>query len=106
MPLTRDFKETVRARAQRDPSYRLALIEEAVECLVDGDLDSGRSILRDYINATIGYATLAKLTGKNAKSLMRMLGPDGNPTARNLLDILRKLKDKEGLEFKVSVRYA
>ncbi|MDZ7768093.1 MAG: hypothetical protein U5K38_02925 [Woeseiaceae bacterium] len=59
MALTRDFKETVRARAQRDPKFRLALIEEAIESLVDGDLDGGRSILSNYINATIGYAALA-----------------------------------------------
>jgi len=106
MALTRDFKESVRARAQRDSSFRLALIEEAVEKLIDGDLDSGRSILSNYINATIGYATLAKLTGKNAKSLMRMLGPGGNPTARNLLGILHKVKEQEGIKFEVRVKHA
>lgn len=106
MALTRDFKESVRARAQRDPLFRLALIGEAVENLIDGDLDSGRSILSNYINATIGYATLAKLTGKNAKSLMRMLGPGGNPTAKNLLDILHQVKEQEGVEFEVRVKHA
>ena len=106
MALTRDFKESVRARAQRDPSFRLALIEEAVENLIDGDLDSGRSVLSNYINATIGYSALAKLTGKNAKSLMRMLGPGGNPTAKNLLGILQKLKVQEGIKFEVRVKHA
>ena len=106
MALTRDFKETVRARAQRDPSFRLALIEEAVESLVDGDIDSGRSILSNYINATIGYATLAKLTGRDPKSLMRMLGPNGNPTARNLFGILHEVTEQEGVEIEVRVKYA
>lgn len=106
MPLTREFKDTVRARAQRDPSFRLALIEDAIESLINGDLDSGRSILRDYINATMGYATLARLTGRDAKSLMRMLGPGGNPTAKNLLSILSHIKKEEGAEIEVRVRHA
>ena len=106
MALTHDFKETVRARAQRDPSFRLALIEEAVESLIAGDLDGGRSILSNYINATIGYAMLGELTGRDPKSLIRMLGPKGNPTAKNLFGILGKLKEQEGVEFEVRAKFA
>ena len=106
MVLTRDFKDTVRARAQRDPSFRLALIEEAVESLIAGDLDGGRSILGNYINATIGYATLAELTGRDPKSLMRMLGPKGNPTAKNLFGILGEIKKQEGVEIEVHAKFA
>lgn len=50
MPLTHDFKETVRARAQRDPKFRQALLREAVECILNGDLDTGTAVLRDYVN--------------------------------------------------------
>jgi len=106
MALTRDFKETVRARAQSDRSFRLALIEEAVESLLQGDLDSGRSILSNYINATIGYSTLADLTGQSSKSLMRMLGPKGNPTATNLFRIISTVKEQEHIEFDIRVRPA
>lgn len=106
MALTRDFKETVRARAQTDPSFRLALIEEAVESLLEGDIDSGKSILGDYINATIGYSTLAERTGRNEKSLMRMLGPKGNPTATNLFSILNTVKEQERIEFDIRARRA
>ncbi len=55
MPLTHDFKETVRARAQRDPKFRQALLREAVECILNGDLDTGMAVLRDYVNATVGF---------------------------------------------------
>lgn len=106
MALTRDFKETVRARAQRDPKFRLALIREAIESLVDGDLDGGRSILSNYINATIGYPELAELTGKDTKSLIRMLRPGSNPTSKNLLSILQFIKEQEGVEIEVRVRHA
>jgi len=104
--LTREFKDTVKARALRDPKFRLALIEEAIESLIEGDLDSGRSILSNYINATIGYPTLAKLTGKDTKSLIRMLSPGGNPTSKNLLNILHHVQEQEGVKVEVRVKHA
>ena len=51
MPLTRDFRVTIRERIERDPGFREALLEEAVQCLLAGDVDVGKSILRDYVNA-------------------------------------------------------
>lgn len=106
MALTREFTDTVRARALRDPKFRLALIEEAIESLIDGDLDSGRSILSDYIKATIGYPALAELTGKDTKSLIRMLRPGGNPTSKNLLNILHHVQEQEGVKVEVRVKHA
>jgi len=106
MALTKSFKETVRARAMGDPDFRLALIREAIAKLVDGDVESGLSILGDYVNATVGYKTLAARTGKNPKSLMRMLGPAGNPTAENLFSVIKQLKEQEGLEFDIRARHA
>jgi len=55
MPLTRDFKETIRDRVENDPGFRSLLLREAIESLLEGDLDEGKAILRDYINATIGF---------------------------------------------------
>ena len=101
MSLTRDFKETIRARVERDPSFREALLEEGVECLLSGDVETGKSVLRDYINATIGFQELGGLTDKSPKSLMRMLGPSGNPQARNLFEIIGCLQKREGLHLKV-----
>ena len=101
MPLTRDFKQTIQARLERDPGFREALLEEGVECLLGGDVETGKSVLRDYINATIGFRDLGGLTDKSPKSLMRMLGPDGNPLARNLFEIIGCLQEREGLQLKV-----
>jgi len=106
MPLTREFKETVQARLQSDPRYRKELLREGVECLLAGDLDTGKAILRDYINATIGFDKLSRRTKRPAKSLMRMLGPSGNPQARNLLEVINHLQKAEGLHFEVSLRVA
>ncbi len=103
MPLTRDFRETIQARAQRDPEYRRQLLREAVEVLISGDIETGKSLLRDYINAAVGFEELAKTTRIPAKSLMRMLGPGGNPQARNLLDIIRKLQEYEKIRLTAAI---
>ena len=101
MPLTRDFKETIRARVKRDPGFRKALLREGVENLLSGDVETGKIILRDFINATIGFSKLGDVTRRSAKSLMRMLGPKGNPQARNLFEIVAYLQRAEGVRFEV-----
>ena len=101
MPLTRDFKDTIRARAVRDPKFRKELLREGVECMLAGDTATAKTILRDYINATIGFTELAEHTHIPAKSLMRMLGPAGNPRADNLFEVVSFLQQREGVRFHV-----
>ncbi|MFZ0758687.1 MAG: transcriptional regulator [Candidatus Sulfotelmatobacter sp.] len=102
MPLTKDFKQTVRARAIRDPKFRKELLREGVESFLSGDVDTGKIILRDYINATIGFNELAEITRHSPKSLMRMLGPSGNPNVRNLFEVLSTLQEKEHVRFRLA----
>jgi DNA-binding phage protein len=102
MALTRDFRETVQARVLRDSAFRKELLRESVECFVTGDIETGKAVLRDYINATIGFAELAEATKHSPKSLMRMLSPSGNPQARNLFEIVEYLQRKERVRFKVA----
>lgn len=104
MPLTHDFKDTIRARAQRDPDFRQTLLCEAVECVINGDFETGKAVLRDYINATVGFQDLEKRTRIPAKSLMRMLSPKGSPSAANFSSILTALQKTEGVRFELSLR--
>jgi len=106
MALTRDFKETIRARVKRDPGFRKALLREGIENFLSGDVETGKIILRDFINATVGFANLSDATHRSAKSLMRMLGPRGNPQARNLFEIVAYLQKAEGVRFEVRPRRA
>ncbi|AMY12491.1 hypothetical protein LuPra_05767 [Luteitalea pratensis] len=101
MPLTTDFKDTVKARMERSSKFRRAMLREAIECLLSGDVDTGKAILRDYINGTIGFEELGDRTRTPAKSLMRMFGPSGNPQAKNLFEVLAKLQQAEGVQFQV-----
>ena len=102
MPLTRDFKQTVMERARRDPAFREGLLAEAMECFLAGDVGAGKIILREYINATIGFKELARATGKKDTSLMRMLGPKGNPAASNLFAVVAQLQRREGTRLHVT----
>lgn len=104
MVLTKDFKESIQARAQRDPAFRKALLQEGIECLLAGDMDTGKAVLRDYINATIGFEELSKVFGKSSKSLMRMFGPRGNPQASNLFAVIGYLQEQEGVHLEVKAR--
>ena len=101
MALTRSFKETVQARAKKDRAFRAALLTEGVESLLQGDVDAGKSLLRDYINATIGFEDLAERSGISAKSLMRMFGPAGNPQAGNLFAVIALLQESEHVALEV-----
>jgi DNA-binding phage protein len=101
MALTKDFRETIQMRARRDAAFRKELLREGVESFLAGDVETGKSVLRDYINATVGFNELAEVTHHSPKSLMRMLGPSGNPQARNLFAIVRNLQRKERVRFRV-----
>lgn len=101
MALTRDFRETVQARAKRDPVFRKGLLSEAIESLLAGELPLGKELLRDFINATVGFPKLAAHTKIHVKSLHQMFGPQGNPTAHNLFEIMAYLQSAEGVRFKV-----
>jgi DNA-binding phage protein len=106
MPMTRKFRETVWARAQSDARFRAAMLTEAVSELLAGDLDVGKAILRDFVNATITFDGLAKRTGMPSKSLQRMLGPRGNPTAVNLFAIIKALQHTGRIRLTVTTKRA
>lgn len=101
MALTRDFKETVKARAERDPEFRVGLLEEALDAFLGADLETGKVLLRDYVNATVGFEKLGRQLGKSPKSLMRMLSVEGNPRADNLFALLAHLQAQEDVAFHV-----
>ena len=97
MALTRSFRDTVMARVGREPEFGIALMQEAIELLLSGDTEAAKSMLRDVINATIGFPELSRRTGTPAKSLMRMFSPSGNPTARALFTAIKELQVANGV---------
>jgi DNA-binding phage protein len=101
MALTRDFKKTVVARVERDPAFAKALLDEAATLFLSGEPETARLILRDLVNATVGFEQLAKLTDTPSKSLHRMLSPKGNPGMDNLAAIFGALRKRLKVGIKV-----
>ena len=106
MALTRGFKETIAARARRDARFRQALFSEAINAYLAGDTTAGKAILRDLVNATVGFEALAVAVNKPSKSLHRMLAPRGNPSTENFFDIVRALQEKTHVTLRVTAKAA
>lgn len=102
MALTRKFKETVQLRVRQNPEYRKELIIEATNAFLDGDLDTGKTLLRDYLNATEALPSIARELAQDEKSIRRMIGPKGNPTLKNFVNLLGACKKRGHLDLKVA----
>ncbi|HLI20836.1 MAG TPA: transcriptional regulator [Stellaceae bacterium] len=98
MALKREFRRTVVERVRREPDFAKALLDEAATVFLNGETDTARLLLRDLVNATVGFEALAAATKKPAKSLHRMLSQNGNPTMDNLAAILNVLRKKLRVE--------
>ena len=100
--LTGSVRELIDGYIASDPAFREALIQEAIEAMLAGDVDTGKTILRDYIKATDGFEKLGRALGTPPKSLIRMFGPRGNPQARNLFGVIGYLQKRDGLVLRVT----
>jgi DNA-binding phage protein len=103
MARTKSFKELVQRHVKTDKKFAQALLREGVDAMLSGDVDTGKTILRDYIKATVGFENLGKATGAPPKSLIRMFGPRGNPQARNLFSVIGYLQKRAGVRLHVSL---
>ena len=101
MARTKSFKELVQGQVKTDKRFAEALLREGVDAMLSGDVETGKTILRDYIKATVGFEKLGEATGTQPKSLIRMFGPRGNPQARNLFSVLGYLQKRAGVELHV-----
>lgn len=101
MILSRDVQDTVNQRVAREPEFAKALLDEATLLLLNGEAQTARLILRDLVNATIGFEELALATHKPSKSIHRMLSAKGNPTMDNITAIFNVLRKLLKVEFKV-----
>lgn len=101
MVLTTDFRQTVQARVRRDPAFRRGLLADALESLLSGEVALGKELLRDYINATVGFPKVAANTKIHVKTLHQMFGPRGNPTAGKLFEIVAYLQQAEGVNLEI-----
>src|ERR1043165_4576697 len=99
---TKSFKDLVQEHVKNDAECSEALLREGIDAMLSGDLETGKTILRDYIKATVGFEKLAAATGTPPKSLIRMFGPRGNPQAKNLFSVIGYLQKRAGVHLRVA----
>src|SRR6201986_908486 len=102
MARTRSFKDLVEHHIKGDSKFAEALLREGIDAMLGGDLDTGKTILRDYIKATVGFEKLREATDTPATSLIRLFGPRGNPQARNLFSVIGYLQKRAGVRLHVA----
>ena len=104
--LTTCFHDLIQKRVSEDQAFRDALLREGIECLLAGEVETGKTVLRDYINATVGFEKLGEAINTPPKSLMRMFSPTANPQARNLFAVLTYLQKQAGVSISVAINKA
>jgi hypothetical protein len=102
MARTNSFKDLVQQNVKRDRKFADALLREGVDAMLSGDVDTGKTILRGYIKATVGFEKLGAATRTPSKSLIRMFGPRGNPQAKNLFTVIGYLQKQAGVRLHVT----
>jgi putative addiction module killer protein len=104
MARTKSFKELVQGQVKVDKKFAEALLREGIDAMLSGDVETGKTILRDYIKATVGFEKLGAATDTPPKSLIRMFGPNGNPQAKNLFSVIGYLQERAGVHLRVAQR--
>ena len=103
---TQDVNELLRAEMKGDPALCRETLKEAIEIFLVGEVETAKTLLRNYVLARMGFQKLAELTGKSPKNLMRMLSRTGNPQAQNLSEIIRALQAYEGVKAEIRFKKA
>ena len=104
MARTKSFKALVQGQVKADRKFAAALLREGIDAMLSGDVETGKTILRDYIKATVGFEQPGAATDTPPKSLIRMFGPNGNPQARNLFSVIGYLQKRAGVSLHVAQR--
>jgi len=92
MIATRSYSETLNYDLQNDAEFRRALLSEVLGCMAAGDVETGKSVLRKYIEGTIGFEKLGAALGHSPNSLMRMLSETANPHVRDFFEVVAYLQ--------------
>ena len=97
--LTVNSAATVQARIRTDPAFAEALLREAADMFLNGEAEAARLLLRDVVNATVGFEKIATATRRPSKSVHRMLSARGNPTMESLSAVFAAIRKVLNISF-------
>ena len=87
-----------------DIKMRLRVLQQATSLLLQGEPHTAKLLLRDLVNASIGFEQLARDIDKPPKSLHRMLSAAGNPTLSHVSAMLAAIAAHLGVEIEAKVK--
>ena len=100
-PLTiSNHQATVESLRDR-PDHRAAMLAEGIQCMLNGEIEVGRGLVRYCIEANMDYTGLADITGQPVESLTLMFGRGGNPKLQEFFDAIASIARREGIELAV-----
>lgn len=97
--LTVDSSGTIQNRIKADPAFAEALLREAMDMFLNGEAEASRLLLRDVVNATVGFEQIAIATNRPSKSVHRMLSARGNPTMESLSAVFAAIRKVLNVSF-------
>ncbi len=92
------------SRVRADPAFRDALLTEATQAMLEGDLATGKAVLRDYINATLGWAELGKAVDPRRPASSACSGRKATQRADSLFSIISHVQKQTGAHLQVKVQ--
>lgn len=101
--LTTDSSATVQTRIKSDPAFAEALLREATDMFLNGEAEAARLLLRDVVNATVGFEQIALATNRPSKSVHRMLSARGNPTMESLTAVFSAIRKMLNITFETKI---
>lgn len=68
MATTKSFNRLVQQHVKDDAKFADALLREGIDAMLSGDIETGKTIMRDYIKATIGFEKLGAARARRRKA--------------------------------------
>ena len=101
-PLTISNHQATVASLRDRPDHRTAMLAEGIQCMLNGEIEIGRSLVQYCIEANMDYTGLADITGLPAESLTMMFSRSGNPKLQEFFEAIACIARREGIELAVS----
>jgi len=102
-PLARSHLQEAKLIAQENPIMRQALYTQTLEAFFKNDYELGKHLLRLLIHTSIGFEALARELDMASNNIMRMFSLRGNPTSRNIFQILKAIRVHERMTLNIEV---
>lgn len=84
---------------KKDREFLRHYLEETISSFFKNEQAVACLMLRDIVNATIGFPALAKKLGTTDKGIMQKLTKESNPSVKSVFSIIQSVLEHEKFTF-------